>query len=353
MSKTVTPAARLLAVEVGRKIALPGIREDDHHQTAVQPPGQLQCPGHGRAGAHARKDALFARQQAAGLEGDLVLHVQNLVQGVLVVDARRVGFEHVLEALYPVARIGFHGGHVDRAHLVQPLGDAHGRARGAQRHDAVGHRAPGLVPDFEPGAHVVCLDRGRIVVLVHEHVLVRLLAGVAVRLLDGPVRGQVAGGQLQLRAVGGHDHLALLAGRLRHEQLDAVALDGRDHGQPHAGIAGGGLDDDLVPGQLARFLRRRDHGRGHPILDGAAGILALDLGQNPDVGIGIQMANFHQRRVADQFKQVFIHRSALESCGLGWDRCPHPRANSPGAQLACNVQTTAETVHFLSTRGMP
>ena len=124
---------------------------------------------------------------------------------------------------------------------------------------------------------VVGLPVGLVVELVGEEIAVREFPGHGVGLLDGPVGAPFGRGQQDLGAIGLHDLAALNRGRLRHDQDAPVALGGADHGQADAGVAAGGLEDDLVFGQFAALLTRLDHGQGDPLLDRSTGIAGLQL----------------------------------------------------------------------------
>ena len=51
--------------------------------------------------------------------------------------------------------------------------------------------------------------------------------------------------------------------------------------------------------QLPVVLGLEDHLTGDAVLDRAAGVLALHLAEDPDVGVGAELADVDQRRVAD------------------------------------------------------
>ena len=92
----------------------------------------------------------------------------------------------------------------------------------------------------------------------------------------------------------------LLPGHLvRHHEQGAIALAGPDQRQPDAGIAGGRLDDGAAGFQSAVSLCRLDHGAGRAILDGAAGIGAFELEEEP-AGTGVETRNLDERGPADQ-----------------------------------------------------
>ena len=107
----------------------------------------------------------------------------------------------------------------------------------------------------------------------------------------------------------GHDDLGtqraqmvdlLLAHLVRDDQQQLVALLRRDQRQAEAGIAGGRLDQrGLARRDLARAFRRLDHRQADAVLDRPAGILALQLQEQPARAC-IQAGDFQHRRVADQ-----------------------------------------------------
>src|SRR5262249_31605491 len=70
----------------------------------------------------------------------------------------------------------------------------------------------------------------------------------------------------------------LLGGHLVGQYENAaVPLNGGDHGQADAGVAGGGLDDGAAGAQQPAALGLGDHGDGDAVLDAAAWVERLHL----------------------------------------------------------------------------
>ena len=105
-------------------------------------------------------------------------------------------------------------------------------------------------------------------------------AGKLLRLLHRALHPQRAGGEDQLRPVGGQHGPALRAHGVRHGEDQTVAPDGGHAGQTDAGVPGGGLDDHGTGLQQSPGLRVLDHGKAHPVLGGAGGIQVFQLGQH-------------------------------------------------------------------------
>jgi hypothetical protein len=75
----------------------------------------------------------------------------------------------------------------------------------------------------------------------------------------------------------------LLAHLVRHDEDAAVALSrGRD-GEADAGVAGGRLDDRAARLELPVALGLLDHREPDPVLDRAAGVEVLELGEDAGV----------------------------------------------------------------------
>src|SRR5262249_40320955 len=87
----------------------------------------------------------------------------------------------------------------------------------------------------------------------------------------------------------------------------AVALDGRQHRQADAGIAGRSLDDRAAGPQQAPPLGIGHHGLRDAVLDAAAGILRFNLrvdARRQPLG---DTSQSHQRRLADRLQDGFMH----------------------------------------------
>ncbi|MNZ97336.1 hypothetical protein D3C78_1165690 [compost metagenome] len=94
----------------------------------------------------------------------------------------------------------------------------------------------------------------------------------------------------------------LLGGHLvRHHQHHPVTLGAADQGQAEAGVAGGGFDDGAAGAQAAIALGGVDHRQADAILDRTAGVLRFEL-EEQCARAGIEAADTHQRRIADQFE---------------------------------------------------
>ena len=84
----------------------------------------------------------------------------------------------------------------------------------------------------------------------------------------------------------------------RHNDPHAVAHEPADQSQTDAGITAGRLADDRVGLQFAVALGSFQHGQRHAILDTAARVKKLRLGENP---LALEP---QQRRVTDQFENI-------------------------------------------------
>ena len=182
--------------------------------------------------------------------------------------------------------------------LVEPAADAGDRAAGADGdHDRV-ELAAGLLPDLGRGDVVVRLR------VRHVRVLVGLEA--AGDLLGEPRRDRVVRLRRLVVDRGRRDHDLgavraehrdlLLAHLVGHDEDAAVALAGRCDGEADAGIARGRLDDRAARLQLPLALGLLDHREADPVLDRAAGVEVLELGQDPRVARRREPVEPHDRR---------------------------------------------------------
>ena len=175
-----------------------------------------------------------------------------------------------------------------------------GAAGADARHKKV-HLAVGVLPDLGAGGGLVGRRVGRVVELP-RHKGPGYLGGQLVGAGNGPAHPLAALGQHQLGAVGFHQQAALQAHGLGHHDDHPVAP-GRAHaGQPDAGVARRGLDDDRPRLQQALGLGVVQHGPGHPVLDRAAGVHGFDLGQDARLQLfaALDVGQLQQGGVADQ-----------------------------------------------------
>jgi hypothetical protein len=202
-----------------------------------------------------------------------------------------------------VAHVGLDADDPDRGVVfLEAHRAAHGRAGGAQGGHEHRHLALGLLPDLHGRAVVVGGEIVGVVELIDQEVLPGVFAHERVGFLDGPVRTESGGGEAQLSAKGLEDLLALLTGRLGHGEAQAVSLRRGHHRQADPRVAAGRLQDDLVARQLPALLGPLDHVQGRPVLHGPSRVEALELREDPDVGVGVELADLDERRVADRLE---------------------------------------------------
>ena len=169
--------------------------------------------------------------------------------------------------------------------LVEPAADAGDRAACADGDDDRVELAAGLLPDLGRGDVVVRLRVRHVRVLVGLEAAGDLL-GEPRR--DGVVRLRrvVVDGRRRdhdLGAVRAQHRDLLLAHLVGHDEDAAVALACRRDGEADAGVAGGRLDDRPARLQLPLALGLLDHREADPVLDRAAGVEVLELGEDPRV----------------------------------------------------------------------
>ena len=163
------------------------------------------------------------------------------------------------------------------------------------------HFPIGILPDLGAGGTVMGGGVGRVIELVGDEAVgnrFRQLPG----LLDGCGHTLAAGGQHQLGTVGAHEHPALQAHGVGHDDDGPVATSRRHQGKTNAGVAGGGLDDGGAGLQDAPLLSVVDHGQTHPVLDGTGGVEIFQLRQQPGLQtqIFLHMGQLQQRGGTDQ-----------------------------------------------------
>ena len=98
---------------------------------------------------------------------------------------------------------------------------------------------------------------------------------------------------------------------IRGHDVQRIALHRADEGQRDAGAAAGVFDDGAARRQAPVRLRRFDHGERHAVLHAAGGILVFQLQQDAGAVPGHDVAQGHQRGVADAVQDVsrqFGHR---------------------------------------------
>ncbi len=142
--------------------------------------------------------------------------------------------------------------------------------------------APGLFEDLRAGRLVVRAPGHRVRILVGVPVAVGLRLEHEPDLADGAVGALERIGEQQLDAVGLQDRSAVLGNRAGDGERD---LDPQARAQPRvgdAGVAGGRVEQDLVPGELAGLQGVLDDVEARAVLDRPAGIGPFRLGHDLD-----------------------------------------------------------------------
>ena len=104
--------------------------------------------------------------------------------------------------------------------------------------------------------------------------------------LDAGGVAAVGGEELHLAAELADQVATLDAGGFAHENFDAVAFGGADHGEGDAGVAARAFEDDRVGAEETALLGVLDDGEGEAVFDGAAGVEELGLGVERATGLG-------------------------------------------------------------------
>ena len=279
--------------------------------------GAAVAQGRGQqgAGGGAAHDAFLAQQFPGGGEALGVGHGVGLAHPGEVADG---GDEILADAFHQPGAglldvavghvVGQHGaGRIGQHHLHPGrfLAEEAGQAgEGAAAADAADHGVDAafqLGPQFRPGAGLVGLGIVGVAELVH-------IPGA------GNLAGQALGhvlvvlGMADAHVGAGHHHPGpqglqgedlFLAHLVRHHQHHLVTALGTHQGEGQTGVAGGGLHQGGAGLDQAFLLGGVDHGTGHPVLDGAARILAFQL-EEETAGAGVEVGHFHQGGGPDQ-----------------------------------------------------
>ena len=104
----------------------------------------------------------------------------------------------------------------------------------------------------------------------------------------------------------------LLAHLVRNDQQQPITLLGRDEREPQAGVARRRFNERATGLELARALGCLNQVQPHAVLDGAAGILVLQL-EKQLAGSGIDVPHSHERRVADHLQHIVVNRCGHQS----------------------------------------
>ena len=185
-------------------------------------------------------------------------------------------------------------GRVLTLQIARYAGD--GAARAHAGHHG-GQPAAQVAPQFRAGGALVGGGVGGVVELPGQH---RAGGGGndLIRSLHRAGHALVAGGEYQLRAVGGKQHAPLEAHRLRHGQHEAVAPRRAQRRQRHARVARGRLHHGAALLEQAARFQIVEHGLGGAVLGAARGVEVFQLGV--DLRAGKQAVQFQQRRIADE-----------------------------------------------------
>ena len=178
--------------------------------------------------------------------------------------------------------------------------------------------AVGVLPDLLGRGLAVDLGVGRVGELAGEDAaaLGRDLVGA----LDGTLHPGGRVGEDELGAEGTEEGAALLRHRLRHGEHDVVASGGADHGEGDAGVARRRLDDRAAGLELTARLGGVDDGHPDAVLDGAGGVVELELrgdGRLRSVG---DLVESDEWRVADQLGHVVVNGHCVAPSGRSGGR---------------------------------
>jgi hypothetical protein len=191
-----------------------------------------------------------------------------------------------------------------RGSRLEHAGDALERAAGAEAGDPVVEPELGeVLQDLDRRRARVDLGVGLVLELAGHEPAVRV--GQLLRLAEHADAGLDGGSEHDLGPVEAHELAALDAERLRHDDDQGIAALRADHGQPDPGVPARGLDDGLAGPQGARAFGGLDDAERQPILDRAARVHALQLGEQVR-SRGSEPAKAEHRGPADDLGHMVV-----------------------------------------------
>ncbi len=197
-------------------------------------------------------------------------------------------------------RVRLHGDELDAPPgRAQPAARADERAARAEPRDEVRHVPVCLLEDLDARRVEVRAPVGVAAVLIRVEVPVRILSVNPPGLQDGAVAPLHRIGEDEIRAIR-LEHLPALAGHVRrHAELHQKAARGAEQGVGDARVARRGVEQHLARAQGAAALTVLDHREGGAVLDGAAGVMQLELRVNLDPRLGLKGLEADERRITD------------------------------------------------------
>ena len=124
-----------------------------------------------------------------------------------------------------------------------------------------------------------------------------------------------------------------------------------------AGVAGGRLDDGAAGSQLAGALGLLDHRQPDPVLDAAARVQLLELGQDGRLEAGGDLVEAHQGRVPDEVENALVsnftapQRDSIRPPMPA--RVPARSESASAACFGCRTSPVRSTGHDLGRRARP
>ena len=280
--------------------------------------GVTQGAGEGEAARAADEDPLVLDDPAGSGERLGIADPIPLVDDVLL---ERRWVEVLTNALHEV---GVDVARVDRAdgvgtdHLdvrVLRLEVAADAGRGAASADAADERvdlAVCLSPDLRTRRHDVRLRVRLVVVLVRLDVVGAGRELVGHRVVRARVLGLDGGGaDHDLGAVGTQELDLVLGDLVRADEDAAVTLQGGGHRESDTGVARRGLDDRAPRLEVAGCLQGLDHGDPDAVLDRAAGVHHLHLGDDGGLDVLGEPVEPDHRGVTEECEDVRRDLTAL------------------------------------------
>ena len=286
MSLTADEATRFIG-QSGGEIALARAATDGDDELALifGALGDFEGDVHIGAGRDADKHALFLADAAGHGKGFLVGDGDDFVDDIeveVIGDKAGTGSLNFVGAWFyglAGAGLGDDGGILgfDRDGAegfftgFNDFGNTGDGASGADSGDKDIDQAIGIGPDFFRGGFFVNGGVGRIFKLLGNEGAGNFF-GEGFGPGDGAFHSLGGGGEFEFGAEEGEESSALEAHALGHGENELVAFGGGDESEGNAGVAGSGLDDGGLGGDLALLLCGRNHSGADAVFDTAEGI---------------------------------------------------------------------------------
>mmetsp|Transcript_25065 Transcript_25065/g.45391 ORF Transcript_25065/g.45391 Transcript_25065/m.45391 type:complete len:260 (+) Transcript_25065:146-925(+) len=188
--------------------------------------------------------------------------------------------------------------------LLEEATSAGDSATGANASNEVVNLAVSALPNFGTSGFVVdfrIVGVGKLL----KHVSVRSGSDKLLGLLNSTFHALSGVRKDELGTEGAEEDAALKGHGSRHGQDKLVATRRSDKGETNASVAAGGLDEGSLAGSNKTILLcGLNHAIADPVLNGAARLHNLKLGDDFTIASFVNLVKVYHRRVADQLRNI-------------------------------------------------